>query len=58
VMTSTSSFQVQERFDVDIKPLPDKIDSTTYMNTVRVRASQVPHVCITALFSCCIVHVY
>ncbi|KAL6751383.1 nuclear RNA helicase-like protein Bat1 [Haematococcus lacustris] len=25
--------QVQERFDVDIKPLPDKIDSTTYMNT-------------------------
>jgi len=25
--------QVQERFDVDIKPLPDKIDSSTYMNT-------------------------
>ena len=25
--------QVQERFDVDIKPLPDSIDSTTYMNT-------------------------
>ena len=25
--------QVQERFDVDIKPLPDKIDSATYMNT-------------------------
>jgi len=25
--------QVQERFDVDIKPLPDKIDSSAYMNT-------------------------
>jgi hypothetical protein len=25
--------QVQDRFDVDIKPLPDKIDSSTYMNT-------------------------
>mmetsp|Transcript_38923 Transcript_38923/g.86581 ORF Transcript_38923/g.86581 Transcript_38923/m.86581 type:complete len:430 (+) Transcript_38923:111-1400(+) len=25
--------QVQERFDVDIKPLPDKIDSSSYMNT-------------------------
>lgn len=25
--------QVQERFDVDIKPLPDKIDASTYMNT-------------------------
>jgi len=25
--------QVQERFDVDIKPLPEKIDSSTYMNT-------------------------
>lgn len=25
--------QVQERFDVDIKPLPDKIDSSTYMAT-------------------------
>ena len=24
---------VQERFDVDIKPLPDKIDASTYMNT-------------------------
>jgi ATP-dependent RNA helicase UAP56/SUB2 len=25
--------QVQERFDVDIKPLPDKIESNLYMNT-------------------------
>ncbi|BDA49645.1 DEAD-box ATP-dependent RNA helicase 56 [Coccomyxa sp. Obi] len=25
--------QVQERFDVDIKPLPDQIDTSTYMNT-------------------------
>lgn len=25
--------QVQERFDVDIKPLPDQIDASTYMNT-------------------------
>ncbi len=25
--------QVQERFDVDIKPLPDQIDSAAYMNT-------------------------
>ncbi len=25
--------QVQERFDVDIKPLPDEIDTSTYMNT-------------------------
>eukprot|EP00884_Botryococcus_braunii_P014372 jgi/Botrbrau1/22936/Bobra.0030s0013.1 len=25
--------QVQERFDVDIKPLPEKVDTTTYMNT-------------------------
>jgi ATP-dependent RNA helicase UAP56/SUB2 len=24
--------QVQERFDVDIKPLPDTIDAQTYMN--------------------------
>ncbi len=24
---------VQDRFDVDIKPLPDKIDASTYMNT-------------------------
>jgi ATP-dependent RNA helicase UAP56/SUB2 len=24
--------QVQERFDVDIKPLPDQIDTSTYMN--------------------------
>lgn len=24
---------VQERFDVDIKPLPEKIDASTYMNT-------------------------
>lgn len=24
--------QVQERFDVDIKPLPEKIDAATYMN--------------------------
>lgn len=25
--------QVQERFDVDIKPLPDSVDASTYMNT-------------------------
>ncbi|GAB4813135.1 hypothetical protein N2152v2_000181 [Parachlorella kessleri] len=25
--------QVQERFDVDIKPLPEHIDASTYMNT-------------------------
>ena len=24
---------VQERFDVDIKPLPEHIDASTYMNT-------------------------
>jgi hypothetical protein len=24
---------VQDRFDVDIKPLPEKIDASTYMNT-------------------------
>ena len=24
---------VQERFDVDIKPLPDQIDASTYMST-------------------------
>lgn len=24
--------QVQERFDVDIKPLPEKIDAQSYMN--------------------------
>ncbi len=23
----------QERFDVDIKPLPDQIDASTYMST-------------------------
>lgn len=26
--------QVQERFDVDIKPLPEHIDASTYMNAV------------------------
>jgi superfamily II DNA/RNA helicase len=25
--------QVQERFDVDIKPLPENIEPSTYMNT-------------------------
>ena len=25
--------QVQERFDVDIKPLPDQLEPSTYMNT-------------------------
>ena len=25
--------QVQERFDVDIKPLPEEIDASTYMST-------------------------
>ncbi len=25
--------QVQDRFDVEIKPLPDAIDASTYMNT-------------------------
>ncbi len=25
--------QVQERFDVDIKPLPDTLDKALYMNT-------------------------
>ena len=25
--------QVQERFDVDIKPLPDQVEPSTYMNT-------------------------
>ena len=25
--------QVQERFDVDIKPLPDQVDAASYMTT-------------------------
>jgi hypothetical protein len=25
--------QVQERFDVDIKPLPDQVEASSYMNT-------------------------
>lgn len=26
------TFLMQERFDVDIKPLPEHIDASTYMN--------------------------
>ncbi len=32
VRTVVFCLQVQDRFDVDIKPLPDKLDSSTYMN--------------------------